>query len=89
MDIAYFKTKGSTEKELRENFKKDMAEKEQKLRDISESDWQHHKSTFVVEYGDTLAYLKAILAWNSIGYSGSSSYNMKFRWDGEKWILTR
>ena len=89
MDTAYFKTKGATEKELREDFKKDMLDKEQALREISESDWQKHKSTFVVEHGNTLAYLKAILAWNSIGYSGSSSYNLKFRFDGDKWILTR
>jgi hypothetical protein len=89
MDIAYFKNKGTTEKELRRDFEKDIADKEQALRDISEYDWEQHKSTFVVERGDTLAYLKAILAWNSIGYSGSASYTMKFRWDGENWILTR
>ena len=89
MDIAYFKVKGDTEKELRAEFKKDMEDKEQALREITESAWEQHKSTFVVEYGNTLAYLKAILVWNSIGYSGSASYNMKFRYDGEKWILTR
>ena len=88
--IATHSTEDDIESTTRRAFEKAMNNSKDALIEISEEDWTKHKRTFVVEKGNNLAYLKAILSWNSIkGDSSGHSFNMKFQYVNGEWILVR
>ena len=88
--IAIHSTEDDIESTTRRAFEKAMNNKDFVFIDISEEDWKNHKRTFVVEKGDNLAYLKAILSWSSKKENGGGhSFDMKFQYVDGEWILVR
>jgi len=89
MDKALFDKPGTTEKELREDLRKQLNNPDMELWEISEERWENHQIVFRVDENNKLAWLTDLILLNYTKGEGSSRYTMKFRWDGEKWILTR
>ncbi|WP_457594279.1 hypothetical protein [Hydrogenimonas sp.] len=89
MDRAYFHTPGTTEKILKEKFEKALNDPDMKLWEISEERWKNHKIVFRVDENNRLAWLTDLIIFNYTKGEGSATAKMKFRWDGNTWILTR
>jgi len=89
MDTAFYHKSGEVEKELREGFLEVFNDSNMKLLERSDKKWKEHDLIFRVEENNKLAYILNLLSWNYIKGEGSRNFKIKFRWDGDKWILTR
>ena len=87
LDAAYYSN--DTEKEFLEEIKKDMNNPKKQLLDWNEKEWENHELYYIVEKNNKVAFIKQVLQWDNTEFSGSSRYKIKFRYENNKWILTR
>ena len=87
LDKAYYSN--DTEKEFLDEIRKDMNNPKKKLLDWSSDEWENHKLFYVVEKNNKVAFIKQVLQWDNTESSGASNYNIKFRYENNKWVLTR
>ena len=88
-DRAFFRSSGTTERGFREDFLSEMNDPDMELLEISEEEWKTHDIAYRVDENNKLAWLTDLIIFNRKQGDGSSTYTMKFRWDGKEWILTR
>ena len=84
LDLAYFKTKGSTEKEMREDLEEMVNNDKFELLDYVPS--KHY--TYMDE-SLKLMYIKTLIYNRKAPDEGSIKYPMIFRYEHGEWILTR
>jgi hypothetical protein len=84
LDLAYFKTKGHTEKEMREDLEEMVNNSKFELLEYVPS--KHY--TYMDE-SLKLMYLKTLIYNRKAPDEGSIKYPMMFRYENGKWILTR
>ena len=89
MDRAFFRSAGTTERGFREDFLSELNDPDMELLEISEEDWRTHNIAYRVDDNNRLAWLTDLIIFNRKQGDGSSTYTMKFRWNGKEWILTR
>ncbi len=89
MDRAFFRSAGTTERGFREDFLSELNDPDMELLEISEEKWKTHNIAYRVDDNNKLAWLTDLIIFNRKQGDGSSTYTMKFRWDGKEWILTR
>jgi hypothetical protein len=47
------------------------------------------KKYFYIDEGKKIAYIPQVISFKKQGVDFYHDFNMKFRWDGKNWILTR
>jgi len=88
-DKALYRKPGTTEASFKKRLEEVLNDPNMKLWEISEERWKKHQIVFRVDDNNKLAWLTDLILLNYTKGEGSSRYTMKFRWDGENWILTR
>lgn len=84
MDLAYFKPKGSTAKEMREDLEEMVNNSKFELLEyIPKNHYTYMDESL------KLMYLKTLIYNRKAPEEGSIQYPMIFRYEDEKWILTR
>ena len=84
LDLAYFKTKGHTEKEMREDLEEMVNNSKFELLEYVPSDYYPYMDESL-----KLMYIEAIIYNRKAPDEGSIKYPMIFRYESGKWILTR
>jgi len=81
---AWRKNKQTLKKELAEDFKEELANPEYEIVPFERS-----KKYFFIDENRKLAYIPGTVKFKKKGAYVYQTYNIKFRWDGNRWILTR
>ena len=81
---AWRDSKQALREDLAKDFKEQLANPEYELVPFDRT-----KKYFFIEENRKLAYIPGSIKFKKKGAYVYQKYNMKFRWDGKKWILTR
>ena len=89
MDLAYYRKPGETEEKLKDALLGVMNDSTLELI-LSEKDWEERTSVlFFVHKNNKLAYIADVLMWAHIKEDASENFDMNFRYNNGKWVLTR
>ena len=73
-----------SKKETLDDMKSQIEDKEYEL-----MPFDRDKKYFFIDEGKKIAYIPKVVRYKKKGVDYYTSFNMKFRWDGKEWILTR
>jgi len=90
MDTAYYRKEGETATKLRDSLLEVMNNPNMELLERNDKVWEEKTSLiFRVEENNKLAYVVNLLTWNYTKGEGSENFEIRFRYEKGKWILTR